>query len=625
MKKLAIITFLAVMVIASAASAQLPKTINYQGVLTDNGGTVVADGSYSLTFRLYTVPTGGAPFWICTEPVTVTKGIFSAVLGKTFALTSSFDAQYYLGISVAGGAELVPRSALTASAYSLNSLAVTGTDNIFPSTGNVGIGTTSPAGKLEIHYDNLLANNAAIRIDNNISGGQDLISFAFNDLQQASLRKANGGNFYVSSSNGLTFQTNYINRMRILAAGNVGIGLTTPVELLDVNGGIKLGTSSGTNAGTMRWSGTDFEGYDGSSWQSLTSGGSTLPSGTSGQTLRHNGTDWTASSLLTNSGMSIRVGSLTQNGYLRVYQNGAAGDIAEFTQDGTDGGAMNISDRSGNIICSINNDSSGEGGYFYVNRATSYAGFTVDGNYGNSNDPRVSITGATSSAVFDMSTTGNNSVALPADAVSNSEILDEPGVASNGENASTLIGADPTVILSRSITVPASGYVLVMSSCQLTLIHSTGTASRAELGVSDNNTSFPYNQDIMAGLPGGAASGTYYIPVTTHGLFTVASAGTYTYYFLGDLFDAAANFRSWDPQLTLVYIPTAYGSVVTPLAGSGSSSEDGSGGNPGMTAAELAAERSASIADNDARVQRELSEMRAEIDALKREMEENKE
>ena len=153
MKKLVIIIFLLAMVTASGASAQLPKTINYQGVLTDNGGTVVPDGSYSLTFRLYTVPTGGSSIWNCTEPVTVTKGIFNVVLGETCVLAPSFDNQYYLGISVEAETELVPRTALTASAYSLNSLAVTGTDNVFPATGNVGIGTTSPNDRLTIEHD----------------------------------------------------------------------------------------------------------------------------------------------------------------------------------------------------------------------------------------------------------------------------------------------------------------------------------------------------------------------------------------------------------------------------------------------------------------------------------------
>jgi len=55
--------------------------------------------------------------------------------------------------------------------------------------------------------------------------------------------------------------------------GNVGIGVTAPVEKLDVNGAIRLGTNAGQNAGTLRWSGSDFEGYNGMVWQSLTGGG----------------------------------------------------------------------------------------------------------------------------------------------------------------------------------------------------------------------------------------------------------------------------------------------------------------------------------------------------------------
>ncbi len=46
----------------------------------------------------------------------------------------------------------------------------------------------------------------------------------------------------------------------------LGIGITSPVEKLDVKGGIKLGYTSNQNAGTLRWTGTQFEGYDGSAW-----------------------------------------------------------------------------------------------------------------------------------------------------------------------------------------------------------------------------------------------------------------------------------------------------------------------------------------------------------------------
>ncbi|HMA77376.1 MAG TPA: hypothetical protein VKO43_08710, partial [Candidatus Krumholzibacteriaceae bacterium] len=603
MKKLAFIIILSAIVIATAATAQIPKTINYQGVLTDNGGSVVPDGDYDLTFNLYTVPTGGSSIWSCTETVTVTKGIFSAVLGASCSLTPSFDAQYYLGISVEGGTELAPRTALTASAYSLNSMAVTGTDNLFPATGNVGIGTASPESKLEIHYDNLMANNSAIEIDNNTSGGQDLLSFSFDGTQQAGLRKADEGDFFVSSLNAITFQTYNINRMRILSGGNVGIGTMYPSELLDVNGGIKLGNSAGTNAGTMRWTGSDFEGYDGGSWQSLTSGSGTLPSGTAGQTLRHNGSSWTASSAIYNDGTNIGIddatpetkldisggqwdlnategdfkigdenyrlkfgvategggagsatmrvqgglnhlilgagtrevlhvdstgtvgiGSPLYDGFLELYQQGVNDPLARIAPYHSYGGEFSLYDAAGYRTIVMQPDGSGEGGYLTVRRNTGSIGFIVDGNWAGTGNPLVGIQGSSSGTLFHTNNSGNSSVSLPANAVSSAEMLNEPGTASymNGLTA-TIIGADATVIGSRSITVPASGYVLVMSSAQLTIGHTNGTSSRAEFGVSDSSTELPGNQDVMAGLPSGAPTGNYYIPITGHGLFSVGS------------------------------------------------------------------------------------------------------
>ncbi len=50
----------------------------------------------------------------------------------------------------------------------------------------------------------------------------------------------------------------------------VGIGNTTPQEVLDVSGAVKIGNTTNTNAGAIRWTGTDFEGYTGTVWKSLT-------------------------------------------------------------------------------------------------------------------------------------------------------------------------------------------------------------------------------------------------------------------------------------------------------------------------------------------------------------------
>jgi hypothetical protein len=56
----------------------------------------------------------------------------------------------------------------------------------------------------------------------------------------------------------------------ILPSKNVGIGVPSPKEKLDIGGGIRIGSTTNEVAGIIRWNGTDFEGYDGKEWKSLT-------------------------------------------------------------------------------------------------------------------------------------------------------------------------------------------------------------------------------------------------------------------------------------------------------------------------------------------------------------------
>jgi len=67
---------LMVLLLAPLSLGQVPKLISYQGVLTDASGTVVPDGNYNLTFKLYDVATGGTPLWTEVQSVAVSKGIF---------------------------------------------------------------------------------------------------------------------------------------------------------------------------------------------------------------------------------------------------------------------------------------------------------------------------------------------------------------------------------------------------------------------------------------------------------------------------------------------------------------------------------------------------------------------
>ena len=58
--------------------------------------------------------------------------------------------------------------------------------------------------------------------------------------------------------------------------GNVGIGNSSPVEKLDVNGAIKIGDTSQSTEGSIKYENGDFKGYDGTQWKSLTYGGGSV-------------------------------------------------------------------------------------------------------------------------------------------------------------------------------------------------------------------------------------------------------------------------------------------------------------------------------------------------------------
>jgi hypothetical protein len=109
-------------------------------------------------------------------------------------------------------------------------------------------------------------NNIALgyRAGNNITTGSHNIIIG-NDVDAPSASDDNQLNI-----GNLIFANNVDGTGTNLSSGNVGIGNPNPVEKLDIDGAIKMQSTSNTNAGTIRWSGYDFEGYDGNEWLSLT-------------------------------------------------------------------------------------------------------------------------------------------------------------------------------------------------------------------------------------------------------------------------------------------------------------------------------------------------------------------
>jgi hypothetical protein len=124
------ILFAFMLLLSSVAVAQVPRTISYQGLLTDGSGNFIADGNHSLTIKLYESASGGSAVYEESQTTAIVKGLFNVIIGSVTPVPASlaFDKAYYMGVAVDGGAELVPRSAITAAPYAMYA-SVAGTAN----------------------------------------------------------------------------------------------------------------------------------------------------------------------------------------------------------------------------------------------------------------------------------------------------------------------------------------------------------------------------------------------------------------------------------------------------------------------------------------------------------------
>jgi hypothetical protein len=104
-----------------------PQVINYQGRLTDAGGTPLADGPHGVEFRIWADSTSsslGNLLWD-SGPTTVTtdKGLFSVKLGSppqsAFSYLPFYDSLIFLGITVGADPEIAPRTRLTSVPFAM--------------------------------------------------------------------------------------------------------------------------------------------------------------------------------------------------------------------------------------------------------------------------------------------------------------------------------------------------------------------------------------------------------------------------------------------------------------------------------------------------------------------------
>jgi hypothetical protein len=228
------------LVLFATASAQIPKTISYQGILADNTGTPVADGVHSLVLKLYDVSSGGSPIFSETQPVMTVKGLFNVSIGSVSALPGAvnFGSQYYLGVAVDGSSEMTPRTALQSAPYALHAAVADGLSSgaavVTSVNGESGSITIQGGGGTTItNVGNTFT------ISSSGGGGGTGIQGVQNGDASIAISSPNGPTASISvASNGIT-------------TGKIADGAVTPVKL-DATGSVNgnVLTSNGT---TVSW------------------------------------------------------------------------------------------------------------------------------------------------------------------------------------------------------------------------------------------------------------------------------------------------------------------------------------------------------------------------------------
>jgi hypothetical protein len=196
-------------------SAAFNAHINYQGKLTNSSNVAVADGLYDVEFKLYTQPTGGVAIWTETNSgankVQVTNGLFSVMMGSTTPFTGvDFNQTLYLGVKIEADSEMTPRKVIGA----------------------------VPAAFVADTLDGI-SSNQFLRSD--IQNSTSTVSTFLNILQSGAGKIAE---FFGPGSN---------SALSILSGGNVGIGTTSPIAKLSLQGtgtgtGVLFRTAGSTNS-----------------------------------------------------------------------------------------------------------------------------------------------------------------------------------------------------------------------------------------------------------------------------------------------------------------------------------------------------------------------------------------
>ncbi len=230
-----------VLLVTFGVYAQVPRLMNYQGVLTDADGNPVND-SLSVQFSIYATATGGSALWTETQTVTITDGVFNVLLGSANPIPYSiFDGDdRYLSLKVGSDLEMAPRKKLVSVGYSFHS-------NNSDSLGGLGASSFVKTDQPNSISTGMVQTNA-------VTEGK-----IFPDIVSSISGVTNdGGNIELEAGSNVTITPDDANnRITISSSGGTGGGdITSVIAGTGLSGGgtsgdvtLNVGTGTGITAG----------------------------------------------------------------------------------------------------------------------------------------------------------------------------------------------------------------------------------------------------------------------------------------------------------------------------------------------------------------------------------------
>lgn len=328
--------------------AQTPSKFNYQAVVRSSTGTVVPNQSVNFRFSILSGSSTGAAVFVETNLITSNaSGLVNINVGGGTLVSGNINNidwtsnLYFLKIEmdIAGA----------------NNFLFMGTQQLVSVPYALDARVAERAKDLQLPFTNTnLDNNTNFSIENSAngkimnlkrsgtSGTQPVLDIdnLSTDINATTLRVASVAgttSSFDAGSNGTAAYFNAPGGNAIqVGSGSVGIGTGFPQQKLDVNGGIRIGNTAIQAAGSIRYNGNNFEGYNGTSWVQLNGGGSPDNWGT--QSVVANGTlsgNGTSANPLALSSQGANIGEVLKwNGSSWVPATDLNGGSSEWTSLG---------------------------------------------------------------------------------------------------------------------------------------------------------------------------------------------------------------------------------------------------------------------------------------------------